>query len=68
MNEALKKEMIYLSIFSILKRVYQNGEISKETFEKLNLKNAECQGCKPLTIWKIAHWKKLKKQIKIEEQ
>ena len=50
MNEALKKEMIYLSIFLTLKRVYQNGEISKETFEKLNLKNAECQGCKPLTI------------------
>lgn len=57
MNEALKKEMIYLCIFSILKRVYQNGEISKETFEKLNFKNAECQGCKPLTIWKIAHLK-----------
>ena len=28
MNETLKREMIYLSIFSILKRVYQNGEIS----------------------------------------
>lgn len=50
MNEELKREMIYLSIFSILKRVYQNGEISKKTFEKLNIKNAECQGCKPLTI------------------
>ena len=50
MNETLKREMIYLLIFSILERVYQNGEISKETFEKLNLKNAECQGCKPLTI------------------
>ena len=50
MNETLKREMIYLSIVLILKRVYQNGEISKETFEKLNLKNAECQGCKPLTI------------------
>lgn len=50
MNEELKREMIYLSIFSILKRVYQNGEISKETFEKLNIKNAECQGCKPLMI------------------
>lgn len=50
MNETLKREMIYLSIFLILKRVYQNGEISKETFEKLNLKNAECQGCKSLTI------------------
>lgn len=50
MNESIKKEMIYLAAFSILKRLYQQGQISKSVFERLNRKNAECQGCKMVVI------------------
>ena len=48
--EANKNEIKYLLIFSVLKRLYTNGSISKEVFERLNAKNAEQQGCKVITI------------------
>lgn len=50
MNEELKNEMIYLVVFSVLKRLYQNGDISKDVFSRLNNKNAENRNCKPITI------------------
>lgn len=50
MSEAMKKEMIYLAAFSMLKRLYQQGKISKMVFERLNRKNAESQGCKMVLI------------------
>ncbi len=40
----------YLVIYSTLKKLYNNGTISREAFERLNSKNAEIQGCKPLVI------------------
>lgn len=48
--EPKKNEIMYLLIFSVLKRLYANGSISKEIFERLNTKNAEQQGCKVITI------------------
>lgn len=48
--EANKNEIMYLLIFSVLKRLYAKGSISKEIFERLNTKNAEQQGCKVITI------------------
>lgn len=48
--EENKNEIMYLMIFSVLKRLYTNGSISKEVFERLNSKNAEQQGCKVITI------------------
>lgn len=50
MNNTQKNELIYLVIFSYLKKLYNNGLITKEVFERLNIKNAECQNCKPITI------------------
>ena len=50
MDETLKKEMSYLAIFSTIKKLYESGAISKEVFNRLNTKIAECQNCKPITI------------------
>lgn len=50
MNDELKNELMYLAVFSVLKRLYSNGDISKEVFNRLNNKNAENQNCKPITI------------------
>ena len=50
MSNQMKSEMTYLMIFSVLKKLYVNGSISKEIFERLNTKNAEQQGCKVITI------------------
>lgn len=50
MNDSFKNELIYLATYSILKRLYQNGDISKAVFERLNRKNAECQGCKLVAV------------------
>ncbi|MCM1508741.1 MAG: hypothetical protein NC177_16660 [Ruminococcus flavefaciens] len=50
MSEKLKNEMLYLAIFSVLKRLYQNGDISKEVFYRLNTINAEKSNCKPITV------------------
>lgn len=50
LNERIKKEITYLLIYSVLKRMYEGGKIEKKTFEILNTKNAECQECKPVVI------------------
>jgi len=50
MDERLKNEMFYLAIFSVLKRLYQNGDISKDVFNRLNAINAEKKNCKPITV------------------
>ncbi len=50
MNERTKNEMTYLFIYSVLRKLYQEGKIAKRTFEVLNTKNAERQGCKPVVI------------------
>lgn len=48
--EENRNEIMYLMIFSVLKRLYTNGSINKEVFERLNSKNAEQQGCKVITV------------------
>ncbi len=50
MNDELKNELMYLAVFSVLKRLYSTGNISKEVFNRLNNKNAENQNCKPIAI------------------
>jgi hypothetical protein len=50
MDEIIKKEAVYLAAYSVLKRWYENGNISKAVFERLNRKNTECQGCKMVAI------------------
>ena len=50
MTNELQNELMYLVIYSTIKKLYANGTISREVFEKLNNKNAERQGCKPILI------------------
>lgn len=50
MDDNLKSELVYLAVFSVLKRLYSNDDISKEVFNRLNNKNAENQNCKPIAI------------------
>ena len=56
MDVKLRNELTYLMIFYSLKRLFENGDIDKDTFDRLNIKNAESQGCKVAIIWQIAHW------------
>lgn len=50
MNTNVKNELTYLMIFYSLKRLFENGDIDKDTFDRLNIKNAESQGCKIAVI------------------
>ena len=50
MDIRLKNEITYLMIFYSLKRLFENGDIDKDTFDRLNIKNAESQGCKIAVI------------------
>lgn len=48
MNNDISNEIMYLVIFSTLSKLYRDGSISKEVFNKLNSRNADIQGCKPI--------------------
>ncbi len=48
MNNDISNEIMYLVIFSTLIKLYRDGSISKEVFNKLNSRNADIQGCKPI--------------------
>lgn len=50
MDTKLRNELTYLVIFYSLKKLLENGDIDKDTFDKLNIKNAESQGCKIAVI------------------
>ena len=50
MDIKLKNELTYLMIFYSLKKLLDNGYIDKDTFDRLNIKNAESQGCKVAII------------------
>lgn len=50
MDIRLKNEITYLMIFYSLKKLLENGDIDKDTFDRLNIKNAESQGCKVAVI------------------
>ena len=46
MDIKVKNELTYLMIYYSLKKLLDNGEIDREVFDRLNIKNAEIQGCK----------------------
>lgn len=48
MIETAKKEMIYLAAYGVIKRMLENGVISKEAFDRLNIRMAAEQACKPI--------------------
>ena len=50
MDIKLRNELTYLMIFFSLKKLLENGDIDKDTFDRLNIKNAESQGCKAAVI------------------
>lgn len=50
MDVKVKNELTYLMIFYSLKKLLKNGEIDREVFDRLNIKNAEIQGCKAVAI------------------
>jgi len=50
LENQIKNEMTYLVIFSALKKLLENGNISKEVFNRLNCKNAQQQGCKEIVV------------------
>ena len=48
MIETAKKEMIYLAAYGVIKNMLEKGVITKEAFDRLNVKMAEEQSCKPI--------------------
>ncbi len=48
MIETAKKEMIYLAAYGVIKTMLAEGIITKEAFDRLNVKMAEEQSCKPI--------------------
>lgn len=50
MEVNVKNELTYLMIFYSLKKLLENGEINREVFDRLNIKNAESQGCKAVAL------------------
>lgn len=50
MDIKLENELTYLMIFFSLKKLFENGDIDKDTFDRLNIRNAESQGCKIAVI------------------
>lgn len=50
MSEDMKKQMIYLASLDIIRRLLRDGVVSREVLERLNRRNAESVGCKPVAI------------------
>lgn len=48
MPEETKNALIYCAAFSVLKRLWLDGQISRQLFDRLNRMNAEKMNCKPL--------------------
>lgn len=48
MIEAAKKEMIYLAAYGVIKDMLEKGIINREAFDRLNIKMADEQSCKPI--------------------
>lgn len=48
MKEVAKDEMIYLAAYGVILRMLENGIITKEAFNRLNIKMAAEQSCKPI--------------------
>lgn len=49
MNDNNKNEAIYLAAYGIIKKMLKDGVISKEAFERLNIRMASKQNTKPIT-------------------
>ena len=47
-NDSSKDEMIYLAAYGVIKRMLENGIITKEAFDRLNIKMAAEKSCKPI--------------------
>jgi len=47
-NEDIKKDIIYLAAYGIIKNMLEKKIITKEAFYRLNIKIAEEQSCKPI--------------------
>lgn len=50
MSEDLRKQIIYLSSLDIIRRMLRDGIASREALERLNRRNAESMGCKPVAL------------------
>ena len=48
MIETVKKEMIYLAAYGVIKEMMEKGIINREAFNRLNIKMADVQSCKPI--------------------
>lgn len=45
MEQYDKKRIMYAASYALLKRLVEKNVITMQTFEKLNISMAECQGC-----------------------
>lgn len=50
MNEAVRKQMIYLASVDVLRRLLRSGKVEPKIIDRLNKKNAETMGCKAVEI------------------
>lgn len=50
MEEAIKKQMIYLAAWGVLKKIFNEGEIDISIVERINKRNAETLVCDYLPI------------------
>ena len=48
MIETVKKEMLYLAAYGVIKEMMEEGIINREAFNRLNIKMADEQSCKPI--------------------
>ncbi len=50
MSDEVRKQMIYLSALDIIRRLLRDGVADREVLERLNRRNAESMGCKPVAL------------------
>lgn len=50
MNENIKKQMIYLAAWGVLKKIFNEGKIDISIIERINKRNAETLVCDHLPI------------------
>ncbi len=50
MNEAVRKQMIYLASVDVLRRLLRSGKVERKVIDRLNKKNADTMGCTVVEI------------------
>ncbi len=50
MNEAVRKQLIYLASVDVLRRLLRSGKVERKVIDRLNKKNAETMGCTVVEI------------------